>query len=77
LIELAPIADLPQRSYRQLSMAGHVSNRVAQATGMISAQAGCDIDEALQLLIVRAEALGQSIEETALDVLDGVIRFDP
>jgi hypothetical protein len=53
-----------------------ISNRVAQATGMISVQAGCSVDDALLLLGVRAEALGSSMEDTALDVLDGVIRFD-
>jgi hypothetical protein len=53
------------------------SNRVHQATGMISAQADCTLTEAMQLLIIRAEAMGQSIEDTALDVIDGIIRFDP
>jgi hypothetical protein len=54
----------------------HISSRVAVADEMIAAQAGCDIDEALQLLIIRTKSLGQSMEITALDVLDGIIRFD-
>ena len=54
----------------------NVSSRVAAADEMIAAQAGCDMDEALQLLIVRTKSLGQSMEITALDVLDGIIRFD-
>jgi len=52
------------------------SNRVHQATGMISAQAECSLTEAMQLLILRADAMAQSIEATALDVLEGLIRFD-
>jgi hypothetical protein len=58
-------------------MAGHISSHVAEATGMISVQAGCDVDEALQLLIIRAEAIGASLEDAALDVIDGILRFDP
>ena len=53
------------------------SYRVHQATGMISAQAECSLKEAMQLLIIRAAALEQSAEDTALDVIDGRIRFDP
>jgi len=53
------------------------SSRVHQATGMISAQAECSLTEAMQLLIIRAEAMGQTVEDTALDVIDGLIRFDP
>jgi hypothetical protein len=54
-----------------------VSYRVHQATGMISAQAGCSLGEAMQLLIIRADAVDESIEDVALDVIDGVTRFDP
>ena len=53
-----------------------LSYRVHQATGMISAQADCGLEEALQLLIIRADAAQESIEDMALDVIDGVIRFD-
>ena len=54
-----------------------VSYRVHQATGMISAQAECGIDEAMQLLIIRARAADESVEDMALDVIDGLARFDP
>jgi hypothetical protein len=47
-----------------------------QATVMIARQLDCAVDEALQVLRVRAKAMGQSVEMTALDVLDGEIRFD-
>lgn len=67
---------LSAKAYRRSGMAGPISHRVAQATGMISVQAGCDLDEALQLLIIRAESIGESLEDTALDVIDGIIRFD-
>ncbi|MDP9334385.1 MAG: hypothetical protein M3Q30_13940 [Actinomycetota bacterium] len=53
-----------------------LSDRVHQATGMVSVQAHCDIAEALNPLRIRALAMGQSLEVTALDVLDGQIRFD-
>jgi AmiR/NasT family two-component response regulator len=56
---------------------GPQSDRVSQATGMVSAQAACTLPEAFDLLRERAFAIGQQLELTALDVLDGVIRFDP
>ena len=55
---------------------GAQSARVLQATGMISAQAGCDVAAAFELLQERARATDQSLEHTALDVIDGIIRFD-
>ena len=58
-------------------MTGPQSARVSQATGIISVQAGCTLAEALDLLRERAIRLGQTLEMTALDVIDGVIRFDP
>jgi plasmid stability protein len=42
---------------------------------MIAAQAGCDIVEAYHRLNIRAAAMGQSLQDTALDVLDRRIRF--
>jgi hypothetical protein len=48
----------------------HLSNHVHQATGMVAAQADCDIDEALQLMVIRAAATQVSLEDLALDVLD-------
>jgi nitrate/TMAO reductase-like tetraheme cytochrome c subunit len=53
-----------------------MSVHVHQATGMIAAQADCDISEAFARLTIRAAAMGQSIEDTALDVLDRIVRFD-
>ncbi len=53
-----------------------ISIHVHQATGMIAAQANCDIDEAYNRLVIRAAAADQSLEATALDVLDRVIRFN-
>ena len=43
---------------------------------MIAVQAGCNIPEALDRLIVRAMAEGMNLEHLALDVLDGIVRFD-
>jgi hypothetical protein len=43
---------------------------------MVAVQAGCDVTEALVRLKIRAAATGQPLENLALDVLDGVIRFD-
>jgi hypothetical protein len=56
---------------------GPQSDRVSQATGMVSAQAECSLAVAFDLLRERAFSIGQQLELTALDVLDGVIRFDP
>jgi len=43
---------------------------------MISVQAGCTLAEAFDLLRERAVQLGQTLEHTALDTLDRIIRFD-
>jgi hypothetical protein len=53
-----------------------LSKHVHQAMGMIAAQLDCDVDEALARMKIRADAMGQTLEHTALDVLDRVIRFD-
>ena len=64
-------------------MAGHpgdggdFSDRVHQATSMVSAQLHCTLAEVLDRLIIRADASGQSLEHTALDVIDGELRFEP
>jgi AmiR/NasT family two-component response regulator len=55
---------------------GPQSDRVSQATGMISVQVRCTVAEAFDLLRERAFALGQALELTALDVVDGTLRFD-
>jgi hypothetical protein len=54
----------------------YVSTVVRQATAMVSVQLGCDLDEALDRLKIRAMMLNQTVERTALDVLDRVISFD-
>src|SRR5438874_880953 len=59
---------------RNLWLAG---DHVHQATGMISAQLSCDRSEALGRLQIVANAMGEDIELTALDVLDGILHFDP
>ena len=48
---------------------------VHQATGMVVAQLDCDTAEALGRLKIRAAATGQTLEDLALNVLDGVVRF--
>jgi hypothetical protein len=53
-----------------------LSEEVHQATGMICAQAGCDVSEALGRLRVRADAVGHTLHDTAVYVIDNVIRFD-
>ena len=54
---------------------GHPDDYIHQATAIVSVQADCDLIEAFDKLRERALATGQSIEDTALDVLDGLIRF--
>ena len=54
----------------------HADDHVHQAMGMISSQAGCDLSEAFDKLRERATAMGESIEDTALGVLNGATRFD-
>jgi hypothetical protein len=53
-----------------------VSVLIGYATGQVVRQADCEVIEAFDRLAGRARLLGQSLEHTALDVLDGVIRFD-
>lgn len=59
-----------------LSTNGHSHDDIHQATEIVSVQGDCDLIEAFDKLRERAAALGQNIEHTARDVLDGVIRFD-
>jgi AmiR/NasT family two-component response regulator len=49
---------------------------VNQASGMIAVQLDCDVIEAFDRLQLRALATGESLEHLALDVIDGVTRFD-
>jgi hypothetical protein len=52
-----------------------LSVAIHQATGMIAAQVDCDIEEAFNRLTIRAAAMGQTVQDTALDILDRRIRF--
>ena len=53
-----------------------VSVVVGYATGEIARSCDCGPIEAFDRLQARATALGQSLEHTALDVLDGVLSID-
>jgi hypothetical protein len=53
-----------------------VSVVVGHATGVVARACDCELFEAFDRLGQCAVELGQSLEHTALDVLDGVIRFD-
>ena len=58
-----------------ITRSGPHSDRVSQATGMISVQADCSLAEAFDLLRERAFGIGQTLEMTALDAIDHIIRF--
>jgi len=49
--------------------------RVYQAQGMISAQANCSVEEALGMMVERAQAMVTTVEVIAAGVLDRTIRF--
>jgi hypothetical protein len=49
---------------------------VYQATGMISVQLGCGVDEALVRMRGRAFVSERPIDELAEEVVNGTIRFD-
>lgn len=51
------------------------SHRVNQASGMVSVQADCTIDEAVVLMQDRAATMGQTLDEIAAAVIDRSIRF--
>lgn len=53
----------------------HLSNHVHQASGMVAAQIDCDIEQALQLMIIRAASTRVSLDDLALDVLDRRVTF--
>jgi hypothetical protein len=59
-----------------LPATGPTSPRVLQATGMISVQAHCTVAAAFDLLRERAFELDQTLEVTAIDVIDRVLRFE-
>ena len=49
---------------------------VFRAAKLVSAQAGCRVDDALALIHERADEARVSIDEIAADVLDQSVRFD-
>ncbi len=60
----------------QLSGGAAYSPVIAQSTGMIAAQAGVGVGEALLLLRARAYASDRKVLELAHDVVDRRLRFD-
>jgi hypothetical protein len=52
------------------------SDRVAQASGMVSVQAKCHFTEAIALMEARAEATGVTLEDIARAVVNRELRFD-
>lgn len=52
-------------------------DQIAQAMGMVSVQADCTLDEALDMMRDRAVVHHCNVDEIAFGVLDGVIRFGP
>ena len=52
-----------------------VSYRVTEAQGMVSVQADCTLDEALVLMIERANVQRETLTEIAEAVLERRIRF--
>ena len=49
---------------------------IHRVTELVAKQAGVSMPRARQLLIAMSNEIGESLEHTALDVLDGIIRFD-
>jgi hypothetical protein len=49
---------------------------MAQATGMVSAQAGCSMATAIILIHKRAELIGCSYGDVVIAVIDRRVRFD-
>jgi ANTAR domain len=68
---------------RALSQRGYVptsdehSPQVSQASGMVSVQAQCSVDEALVMLKERAQVSGQTLAEVAAATVERRIRFGP
>jgi hypothetical protein len=65
------VLDLPANLPREI----RASVVIAYATGEVVRQADCELIEAFDRLAARARVTGQSLEHTALDVLDGIISF--
>ena len=51
------------------------SDRVAQASGMVSVQAECSVDEAFVMIEERAQVFDLTTEEVAASVVDRQFRF--
>ena len=51
------------------------SDCVAQASGMVSVQAECSVDDALVMIEERAETIDLTTEEVAESVVDRRFRF--
>ena len=51
------------------------SDRVTQASGMISGQASCSCAEAIVLMNTRAVETHHTLDEIAVSVLDRTMRF--
>ena len=49
--------------------------RLAQAQGIVSAQAGCSLDQALQIMRERAQVEHRTVNQIADAVLDRTISF--
>ncbi len=50
--------------------------RVSQASGMVSVQADCSCEEALEMLKQRAADSGQTLEQLAEAVVNREVRID-
>lgn len=50
---------------------------VHQAQGMVSAQAECTLERALELMTDTAEAADVTVEQLAVDIVERKVRFDP
>ncbi len=55
----------------------HRSATVIQAAGMVSVQADCTVDEAVELMELRARDTNRTRRDIADDVVARRIRFDP
>ena len=51
------------------------SDRVAQASGMVSVHAQCSVKHAVVLMVTRAQETNTTLEQTAGAIVDREIRF--
>jgi AmiR/NasT family two-component response regulator len=52
------------------------SGQVRSAQGMVAAQMGCTVEEALRLMAAHADTTDMTLEELAAAVVERRIRFD-